>query len=142
MAGHYNLQIRRGADFGFVVDYTDENDVEIDLRGFEAMLQVRRQRDPKSKLLAEFSTENGKITLEFPEYGEMIIGMDGEQTFSLPVGDWYYDLVVFQRRPQPRRIEDDDNYVARLCRYTVPVLSGMVTVIDTSIDFEGMTPCG
>lgn len=139
MAGHYNLQIRRGADFGFVVDYTDENDLQIDLRGFDVMLQMRRQRHPKSKLLAEFSTENGRITLLRPQFGEMIIGMDGESTFALPVGDWYYDLVVYQHRPVPRQNNAEDEYISHRERYTVPVLSGMVTVIDTAINFEDMS---
>ena len=141
MAGHYNLQIRRGADFGFVVDYTDDSDTNIDLRGYHVVMQVRRQRDPKSKLLAEFSTENGNVVLDRPQFGEIILNMDGAQTYKMPVGDWYYDLVVYQRRPAPKK-EDGDNYVARFCRYTVPVLSGMVTVIDTSIDYDEVESCG
>ena len=135
MAGHYNLQIRRGADFGFVVDYTDDSDTNIDLRGYKVVMQIRRQRDPKSKLLAEFSTENGNVTLDRPQFGEIVLNMDSIQTYKLPVGDWYYDLVVHQQRPEPKE-EDGENYMGRFYRYTIPVLSGMVTVIDTTIDYE------
>ena len=61
-AGLHNFKAEEGADFIRTLTWTDDADALIDLTGYTARMQVRREIDDSATLL-ELTTANSRITL-------------------------------------------------------------------------------
>jgi|SRR6185436_5173400 len=88
----YNIVIYKGADFSLTVRWKDKGTgAPISLAGRSVLLQVRKR--PGQELIAEFSTEDGRITTDDDD-GEMTIAAAGGYTDLLTPGDYSYNLEV------------------------------------------------
>lgn len=65
-------------------------DTPIDLTGYTARMQWRETLE-SSNFIAEFTTENGRITVD-PLAGEILISLTASETAALRAGKGYWDL--------------------------------------------------
>ena len=100
LAGVYNITCEQGATFlrVMLLEYPDPNDstqttyLPWDFTDYTARMQVRRTYDSTSPMI-ELTTENGGITLNDGEQGEIRIIMTDAQTASLS-SNGVYDLEI------------------------------------------------
>ena len=85
----YDFIIYQGATFSQLITYTDSSNVAVDLSGYTASMQVRNRKS-SSTSLADFTTENGRITLN--SSGEILITMSATDTAALTSCGGVYDL--------------------------------------------------
>lgn len=102
-AGIYNFICEQGATFTRVINATDGAGDPIDLTGYTARMQVRRDIDATA-ILIELTTENGRITLG-GESGTITLSIDAEDTSAIP-RPGIYDL----------ELESDTGTVIRLLK--------------------------
>lgn len=81
-AGIYNFTCEQGATFTRVINATDDAGDPIDLTGYTARMQVRRDIDATATLI-ELTTENGRITLG-GEAGTITLNIDADDTSDIP----------------------------------------------------------
>lgn len=93
---HGRFALEEGADFAWIIHPVDQSNNSINMGGWTAKFQVRRQPD-YSTVLLELSTDNGYITIDdHSTYGSntiLTINYPGSGTGSL--NDWgvaYYDI--------------------------------------------------
>lgn len=126
-AGYQNLRLTKGRSFGFAVTYCQEDGEPVNIVGYKALLQVRRQPTRDSRLVLEFSTDNGRIQIPEPMKGELRIGINPRETEDLLEGDWHYDLILYA--PTPKAIEmggSEGNIGSE--KTVVPLLTGRFSV--------------
>lgn len=104
-AGIYNFTCEQGATFTRVINATDAAGDPIDLTGYTARMQVRRDLDASS-IIIELTTENGRISLDGAS-GEITLTIDAEDTSAIP-RPGVYDL----------ELESDGGTVIRLLKGT------------------------
>jgi hypothetical protein len=102
-AGIYNFICEQGATFTRVINATDGAGDPIDLTGYTARMQVRRDMDATAALI-ELTTENGRISLG-GETGEITLTIDADDTSDIP-RPGVYDL----------ELESDSGTVIRLLK--------------------------
>lgn len=89
-AGIYNDTLDQGATYNLVVIYKDANDTPINLTGYSAYMQLRKNYDSTVADLT-LTTANGGISINGP-IGEITITATATQTTTL-LSDYYlYDL--------------------------------------------------
>lgn len=96
MAPKHNFTADQGSYWSQQLLWKDSEDVPIDLTGFTARMQLRRNfNDPTADL--ELTTEDGAITLGGVD-GTILIEIASELTAALPIRDtqtsYVYDLEV------------------------------------------------
>lgn len=102
-AGIYNFTCEQGATFTRVITATDSAGDEIDLTGYTARMQVRRDIDASS-IIIELTTENGRISLGGVT-GEVTLTIDADDTSDIS-RPGVYDL----------ELESDGGTVIRLLK--------------------------
>ncbi len=102
-AGIYNFICEQGATFTRVLNATDDANDPIDLTGYTARMQVRRDLDATG-ILIELTTENGRITLGGAT-GDITLTIDADDTSAIP-RPGVYDL----------ELESDSGIVIRLLK--------------------------
>jgi hypothetical protein len=89
-AGIYNDILDQGATYELVVVYKDENNVPINLTGYNAYMQLRENYDSTVADLT-LTTVNGGISINGP-LGEITITATATQTTALTSDYYLYDL--------------------------------------------------
>lgn len=87
-----NLIIEQKATFQKRLTYRDKSKKPINLTGFAAAMQIR---DASGVLLADLSTENGKIVLGGTA-GTIIVTISADETSLMTFATAYYDLKLRQ----------------------------------------------
>ena len=93
-AGKYDITVEQGTTYSKIITLTDEStDVLIDLTGYTAKLQVRK--DVNSELLFEMSTTDGRIVIETPVNGEVKLLIPATDTINMVFEDSIYNLELY-----------------------------------------------
>jgi hypothetical protein len=87
-----DLVIAQGATFTKKFQWKDANNAAIDLAGYTARLQIRAETDSTGSPLLEFTTENGRITLNTPESGDVNLKLTAVDTTAISFTTGVYDL--------------------------------------------------
>jgi len=95
-AGVYTIICEQGASFRLDLTYTNNDGSPVHLAGYHAAMEVRRSRTSNSRLITQLSTDNGHIQIPAPETGEIRLALPADETSSLPPGEFFYDLVIWQ----------------------------------------------
>ena len=110
--GRLDLVMYQGATFTYSLTWTAD-DEPVDLRGFEARMQVR----PSTRsdvVIVEFTDVEG-ITLGGLE-GTVVLSADAETTAGLPSGKYVYDLELDSGGEVTRLIEGSFTIEAEVTR--------------------------
>lgn len=99
-AGTYNMTAEQGAAFSRVIRYEDADEQPVNLTGYTARMQVRRQPYSATPLL-ELTTENDGITLGGAT-GEITLSISATTMADAQAGECWYDLELL-----PAGSEDD-----------------------------------
>jgi len=91
-SGDLDLRVERGTTFIVELTWKDENDLPIDLTGYAAKLQVRKESGSNTVIL-EASVVNGKIVLGGAA-GTITITIIDTETSALPLKFAQYDLLM------------------------------------------------
>lgn len=86
-----NLKVERGADFRLVVDVT-QSGAPASIAGFTAKMQVREYHS-SDDVLAEYTTENGNITVN-GSTSQVTVNVSGTETAGYVWPGGAYDLVL------------------------------------------------
>lgn len=113
-AGHYDLEIEQGSALQLTIVWKDNNGDVIDLTDYTAIMQIRETKS-STTTIAEYSTDNGKITI-IGESGQINIDETSANTADYDFISAVYDL----------KIIDTSNNAYRLLEGTV-VLNTQVT---------------
>lgn len=89
IAGEHNITIQKGADFGLTLTWKDENGSAVDLTGFTARMQIRKNADSQTTL-ASITNGNG-ITLGTTN-GQIDLAISNTVTSAMDDGVAVYDL--------------------------------------------------
>jgi hypothetical protein len=89
MAGQYDFTIKQGATFQYNMIWKDSDGVAIDLDGYTARMQIRK--DYEKELYIELTTENDRITLN-NETGHIDLYISAADTEDLDFKKGRYDL--------------------------------------------------
>lgn len=120
-AGTYDFTIEQGTTFDLKLEWTDSEDVPVDLTGYSARMQVRETKASVTKL-AEFKTDDDTITLD--DNGEIHILASDTVTSA-----WDWPVPSGQVNPQgvyDLELESAGGVVTRLIEGTI-TLSPEVT---------------
>lgn len=102
-AGTYHITIEQGSNFELVITWKDEDGELIDLTGYTARMQVRREFSDSSAMLS-LTTENGRITLG-GVLGTITISVPASVTSTLSwQGKALYDLELVSSGGQVTRL--------------------------------------
>lgn len=102
-AGTYNFAAEQGATLARTILYTDADEVETDLTGFTAAMQVRPTAASATVIL-ELTTENSRITLGGAA-GTIDIDVDASTMEAMTPGKYVYDLELYNDGVVIRLIE-------------------------------------
>lgn len=86
-----NFSIIQGDAFNLVVTYTDENNLPIDLTGFDVTFQVRDM--PGGNIICTTATRDNGITID-DEAGKMTIHIIGDETDKFIIPKAAYQLRI------------------------------------------------
>ena len=100
-AAHVDLEIEKGTTFKYSLAYLNADNTPIPLTGFTARMQIR-QKHASAAALADYSTANGKITLNEAE-GKIFIKVPASETEYTWV-DGVYDLVIISPQGEVTRL--------------------------------------
>lgn len=89
-AGTYHFSMEQGSTFTRSITYKDSNDTAIDLSGYTARMQLRKNIDDSTTLI-ELTTSNGRITLGGVA-GTVTISISAADTAALNPVEGVYDL--------------------------------------------------
>jgi hypothetical protein len=90
-AGHYNIYIEQGATYDQTFTWTDNNDVPINLTGYTARMQIRRDVAEKDVTIDFDVTTSGTITLG-GSAGTIHVKIPATGTAGITSGEYKYDL--------------------------------------------------
>ena len=113
-AGLYNFAAEQGATLSRTILYTDADEVETDLTGFTAAMQVRPTAASGTVIL-ELTTENTRITLGGAA-GTVDLLVDAATMEALTPGKYYYDLELYNDSTVIRLIEGTFTVKAEVTR--------------------------
>ena len=113
-AGTYNFLAEQGATLARTILYTDADEVETDLTGFTAAMQVRPTAASATVIL-ELTTENSRITLGGAA-GTVDLLVDAATTEALTPGKYFYDLELYTGSTVIRLIEGTFTVKAEVTR--------------------------
>jgi len=86
-----DLEIEAGISFEAPISIVDETDAPVDLTGYEAVLQIRRNQYRATPLLT-LTTDDYLIR----EGNVLTIEIPADMSAELPIGNHYYDLLLRQ----------------------------------------------
>jgi len=89
-AGSYDIIVEQYADFQLPIIWQNADGTPINITGYDADMMVR---DATEALIYELSKTNGRITLGGTN-GVITLNIPNAQTATMPVGTFYYDLVL------------------------------------------------
>jgi len=92
VAAQKNFEVDQNTTFSFVIDYTDNNDLPIDLTGAVAKMQVRDTKGG-SKLSFTLTSQLDGITINGP-LGKITCTMTPAQTNKLFYPKSSYDIMI------------------------------------------------
>ena len=93
-SGILDIKCDIGATLDFTATYNEKDSGNlINLTGYTAKMQVRDKKPDSEAILTLTSDAGGGITLG-GALGTLKIHIKNTQTAALPVGDYYYDLVL------------------------------------------------
>jgi len=92
-AGTYNFLAEQGATLERTILYTDADEVETDLTGFTAAMQVRPTVGSATVIL-ELTTENSRLTLGGAAGTIDVLVSAADMTVLTP-GKYFYDLELY-----------------------------------------------
>lgn len=98
MAGKLNLKINKGETFRYTLKWLDENEVPIDITGYDARMHIRPEIDSDTILL-KFASDpllnpDGEITIT-PVTGEIVLYLGATQTADIDWESGVYDLEMY-----------------------------------------------
>ena len=97
-AGKLDLMIEKGAKFTKHLEYKDKSKVAIDLTGYTARMQARKNPQSSSTII-DLTTENGGITITALT-GEIDLFLSGADTTAIVErGNLVYDLELVEPGP-------------------------------------------
>lgn len=91
LAGTYNMVCKQGSTFSLQTTFTDDSDQPINLTGYTARMQVRRNPTSTDDPVVELTTENSRIVLGGAA-GTVTFQITAADTAALPVGHYFYDV--------------------------------------------------
>lgn len=89
-AGVYHIKIDQGSTFSLLITYKDSEQNVIDLSGYDARMQLRRNHDDDTALI-ELTVTNGRIVLGGAA-GTVQLTIAAGDTAALPAVEGVYDL--------------------------------------------------
>lgn len=89
-AGIYHIQIEQGSTFSRTITYKDSAGSAIDLSGYTARMQLRKNIEDTSNIL-ELTTSNGRISLGGVA-GTVTLTIAASDTAALSAIEGVYDL--------------------------------------------------
>lgn len=98
--GTYKLTIYAGVAFERVLEFLDDDDVVVDLTGYDAKLVVRAERDSSTALLTMTSTPAAGLTVDGPA-GTVTMALSAAETTALTWTTGVYDLVLMPSGGDP-----------------------------------------
>jgi len=91
MAIVYNIAINQGADWFFNLDYENPAGTPVNLTGYSAAIQLKRDVSSASAVLT--LTQGSGITITGPA-GALAFHATAAQTAAIASGGYYYDLKI------------------------------------------------
>lgn len=99
-AGKLDLIIEKGGKFSKHLEYKDKQKQAIDLTGYTARMQIRKNAQAATFIL-ELTTENGRISIT-PLTGEIDLSITGADTAAITDrGNAIYDLELIDGGGEP-----------------------------------------
>ena len=93
MANKYDFNVTQGANFKPSIIWKDANGNPVDLTGYTAKMQVRKEPADTSYLI-ELSTANSRISIPTPANGTIEFNISSADTLGLASGTYKYDLMM------------------------------------------------
>lgn len=87
------LRLVRGVNWEYNCKLLDSNNNPIDITGYQAKMKVRVNIDSE-EILAELTTENGRIELSDPTQGSFTLRMPSLLTANFPLGMVSFDILL------------------------------------------------
>lgn len=101
-AAQYDIQIEKGTTFKYTLTYTDSTNTPINLTGYTAKMQIRKQYI-SAEFLTELTTANGKITINGTQ-GKILLNIPAQETDDFMWTDGVYDLVIISSSGEVTRL--------------------------------------
>ena len=101
LAGTYKITCDQGATFERVITVKDSTGTPMNLTGYTARMQVRRETE-SSEILVELTTENGRISLGGAA-GTITLSMNPATTAAI-VDEGVYDLEIISNGGAVHRV--------------------------------------
>jgi hypothetical protein len=108
-AGFHHFIIEQGATFKHVLTLKDSSDTVINLTGFSAEMDLRKNQDDTSEVIT-LTVANGRATMGGAA-GTITLEISASDTASLTVGDGVYDI----------KLTDSNNKVDRILEGTYSI---------------------
>jgi len=102
MADKYNFNIDQGATFTTSILYKDSEGAAVNLTGYGARMQIRRNIADTEYVLS--LTDSSGLTITANE-GKIGILITAAQTTLIPAGGYFYDLEIYAGAVVTRLIE-------------------------------------
>lgn len=113
VAGYLSLEIEKNASFTHTVKYLNRDNTPVDLTGCQAKMQIRAARSSTATLIATLASYPKPLGGPDPWFvgltiaetdGEIELSLSPSDTASLPVGSYWYDMIVTFPGGEVRRI--------------------------------------
>ena len=91
MSDQYNISAEQGSDLSFVLTYRDAAGALVNLAGYTARMQVRKNASASAAYLS--LADNNGITLG-GALGTITVLVDSASLQAVPAGDYVYDLIL------------------------------------------------
>ncbi len=101
-AGFFHFIIEQGATFKHTLTLKDSADSLINLTGFSAEMDLRRNQDDSSEVLT-LTVANNRVTMGGSN-GTIVLEISASDTSSMAVGDGVYDLKLTDSNAKVDRI--------------------------------------
>lgn len=101
-AGFHHFIIEQGATFQHTLTLKDSNDAVIDLSGYSAEMDLRKNQDDSSEVIT-LTVDNSRISLG-GDAGTITLTITATDTAALSVGDGVYDLEITDSNGKVDRI--------------------------------------
>jgi hypothetical protein len=113
-AGVWNIVIEQGGTFSNTVTWKDGSGVAVNLTGYTARMQIRKNPD-SFVTLVEITTENGGITLGGAA-GTIALLITAAVTATLPAGPAKYDLELISGSTVTKLLKGDVSILPEVTR--------------------------
>ena len=90
-----NFTIKQGSEWSRTIILKDDSGTVINLSGYTAKMQIRKEKDKTSQLYDELSTTNSRITITAVE-GKLVLSIASSVSDKYRFTKAYYDLEIIQ----------------------------------------------